>query len=443
MNDALVSERMRKVIIVAPHFPPSNLAAVHRTRLFAKHLPEFGWKPIVVTVSHEHYEENLDWDLVKLVPDDLRVEQVSALPTQPFRLIGNIAIRGFPPLLRRILQIDREEGADFLYLPIPPHYAALLGPLAHWLRGLPYGIDYIDPWVQPRWHPDERIFNKHWIARKLAPALEPIAVRRASLITGVAEGYYQDMLERNPHVREQAVTEAMPYGGEREDHRAVSALGKEPYLFQNGDGRFHFVYAGALLPKAMKPLDHMLRSIASHPDVFENVRFHFIGTGASPDDPEGYMVRPLAEYYGLWKSVIYEYPSRIPYVDALVHQEEADAVFILGSTEPHYTPSKVYQGVLAEKPIFAILHQASTACEVVSETGAGCVLRFAGPSDLDSIEETFSEEVATFLHFAEHFDPSQVDRSTFERYSARRVTESLAKALNEAVPCTSEARRSN
>ena len=46
----------RRVLIVAPHFPPSNLAAVHRSRLFALHLREFGWEPIVVTVHHDRYE---------------------------------------------------------------------------------------------------------------------------------------------------------------------------------------------------------------------------------------------------------------------------------------------------------------------------------------------------------------------------------------------------
>jgi glycosyltransferase involved in cell wall biosynthesis len=424
---------MRRVLIVAPHFPPSNLAAVHRTRLFARHLPEFGWEPIVVTVHHDYYEERLDWDLVALVPDDLRVEKVSAVPTEPLRVVGNIALRGFLPLLLRILRLDKEVGIDFLYLPIPPNFGALLGPIVHMLRGLPYGIDYIDPWVQPQWHPDERPLNKHWVARKLAHVLEPIAVRNASLITGVAEGYYDDVLERNPHLKEQAVTAAMPYGGEPADHRAVADLERAPYLFQNDGETFRFVYAGALLPKAMEPLDRMLRAIAEHPDQFEDVHFHFIGTGTSPDDPEGYKVRPVAERYNLWSSVIHEHPPRIPYLDALVHQEAADAVFVLGSTEPHYTPSKVYQGVLAEKPVFAVLHEASSACDVIRETGAGRVLDFSGPSDLETIDRSFSDEMAAFRQFAAAFEPSQVDRSTFEQYSARSVTETLAEALDSAV----------
>ena len=85
---------MKKVIIVSPHFPPSNLAAVHRARLFAKHLPAFGWKPIVLTVHYKHYEEALDWNLYKLIDSELQVETADAFPTGPIRIIGDIGLRG-------------------------------------------------------------------------------------------------------------------------------------------------------------------------------------------------------------------------------------------------------------------------------------------------------------------------------------------------------------
>ena len=54
---------MRKILIISPHFPPSNLAAVHRSRLFAHHLPAFGWEPIILTVHEKFYEEKLDHNL--------------------------------------------------------------------------------------------------------------------------------------------------------------------------------------------------------------------------------------------------------------------------------------------------------------------------------------------------------------------------------------------
>lgn len=427
---------VKRVLIVAPHFPPSNLAAVHRSRLFAQHLSAFEWEPTVLTVHHDFYEESLDWDLARLVPDDLHVERVTALPTEWLRRvgIGDIGLRGFVPMLRRILALADEEGIDFLYIPVPSFYTALLGRIVHRLRGIPYGIDYIDPWVF-KWTDGWQPLSKHWVSRQLADVLEPIALREAVLITGVAEGYYDAVLERNPHLRTQAVTAAMPYGGEAEDHRRLREIGGEPYLFRSESGApapFRFLYAGALLPLAYEPLQMVFRAIAEQREVFKNVRFHFVGTGTSPDDPEGYNVRPIAEEYGLWGDIVTEHPARISYMDVLVHLKVVDGVFILGSTEPHYTPSKVYQGVLSQKPIFAVLHEASTACEVLRETGAGRVLSFAGENDVDRIEAEFVPAYEDFRRFAETFDPARVDLGAFETYSARNVTRMLAEALDKA-----------
>ena len=423
---------MKRVLLVAPHFPPSNLAAVHRARLFAQHLPAFGWEPVVLTVHHDDYTEELDWNLAALVPDAVRVERVRAsrepVEVGRYRLVGDVVLRAYGPLLRRALEIVDAERIDFVYVLIPSFYGALLGRAIHDRRGTPYGIDYIDPWVVLT---EPAFGTKAWVAQKLARALEPWAVRDASLITGVAEGYYEAVLDRNPHLR-RAVTAAMPYGGEGEDHRKVAEMGVEPWLFER-DGRFRLLYAGALLPQAIEPLHRVCRAIAAHRDLFDDVELFFVGTGSSPDDAEGYQVRPVAERYGLWGTVIREHPARIPYLDVLAHLDAARGVFILGSTEPHYTPSKVYQGVLSERPIFAVLHQASTACDVLRRTGAGRVLAFDGEAGLDAIESGFADAFLDFRTFAHDFRPADVDREAFDEFSARNVTRTLAAALDDAA----------
>jgi hypothetical protein len=50
---------------------PSNLAAVHRSRLFMRNIyPLLDGKPFILTVDEQHYEERLDWNLYKLLPTD-------------------------------------------------------------------------------------------------------------------------------------------------------------------------------------------------------------------------------------------------------------------------------------------------------------------------------------------------------------------------------------
>src|SRR5665647_600918 len=117
---------LKKILILYPHFPPSNLAGVHRPRLFAQHLPSFGWEPVVLTVHEKYYEEALDPNLEKLLPPTLRIEKVNAFRVTRPRLIGDIGLRAFFQLYKRAKQIIRSEKIDFLYITIPSFYTCLL-----------------------------------------------------------------------------------------------------------------------------------------------------------------------------------------------------------------------------------------------------------------------------------------------------------------------------
>lgn len=424
---------LKKVLIIYPHFPPSNLAGVHRPRLFAQHLPAFGWTPVILTVHENFYEEKLDWNLVKLLPNDLRIEKVKARKVGKRRWIGDIGLRAFFQLYKRAKQLIKTEGFDFVYIPIPSFYVALIGRWLHASTGIRYGIDYIDPWVH-HFPGSEKVFSRHWFSTKIANMLEPIAIKKASLITGVAEGYYKSVLDRNPHlIKNGTIHGAMPYGGEKKDHEILKSLHISTYLFERKPNKVQLIYAGAMLPKSYGLLEGIFQSIQGHPQLFENTEFHFIGTGKTPNDQNGYNIKPLAEKYGLWNKTIFEYPARIPYLDVLVHLDAADGVFILGSTEPHYTPSKTYQGVLSKKPLMAVLHSSSTAVDVIRNSIAGIVLDFDGEREVEKVSETFHNFFKQFLDYLSAFNPDQVDMTVFEKFSASAVTATLSNLMNQAM----------
>ena len=127
-----------------------------------------------------------------------------------------------------------------------------------------------------------------------------------------------------------------------------------------------------------------------------------------------------------WETIVFEYPQRIPYLDVLVHLDSADAVFILGSTEPHYTPSKVYQGILAGKPILAVLHAKSSAAAIIEEAVAGKVLTFNGAEDITSIYQNFATAWQQFTHYLATFNPENVNQIAFNKYSAWNVVGTLS-----------------
>lgn len=401
---------------------------MHRARLFAQHLPSYGWEPTILTVHENYYEEKLDYNLEKLLPKNLQIVKVSAI--KRFGPIGDIGLRAFRSLYKKAKELLLSKEYDFLYIPIPSFYTALLGRLLHNSTGIKYGIDYIDPWVHE--FPGSKVkWSRAWWATKLANFLEPIAVQKASLITGVAENYYLPVIDRNKAL-ENVLHGAMPYGGEINDHHSANELGIEPYLFVEKDRKFQFVYAGAMLPKAYEPLEKICRSIAANPVIFEDIEFHFIGTGKSPNDALGFNIKQLAEQYGLWNKTIFEYPARIPYLDVLVHLNNADAVFVLGSTEPHYTPSKMYQGILSCKPILAVLHEESTAAGVLVESNAGVLIKI-GNENTALLENSFINGLNAFQLFYSTFNFSQVNQAIFEKYSAAAVTKELATLLDKVI----------
>lgn len=422
---------MKKVLIIYPHFPPSNLVGVHRVRLFAQHLPDFEWQPTILTINEKYYEEKLDYNLVKLLPQNLRIEKVNAFSVGKVRLVGDIGLRGFFQLYKRAKELILTEKFDILYISISSFYCALLGRWLHKTTGIKYGIDYQDPWVH-EFPGSNKILSRHWFSTRLAKFLEPIAVKNASFITGVSESYYLPVIQRNPHLKK-IITGAMPMGGEIKDHEMVEALNVAPYLFKKKSEKFQFVYAGAMLPKGYKPLDNFFQAIASNPEIFKNVEFHFIGTGKTPNDENGFNIKAIAEKFGLWNTIIFEYPARIPYLDVLVHLNIADAVFILGSTEPHYTPSKVFQAVLSKKPILAILHKASTAVEIISTAKIGMVVTFSGEEDIDSIKNNFVSLFNEFLLFQKLYNAEKINIEMFDQYSAKEVTKTLANLLEQVA----------
>jgi hypothetical protein len=139
-------------------------------------------------------------------------------------------------------------------------------------------------------------------------------------------------------------------------------------------------------------------------------------------------VLPRARQAGVVEMVD-EHPHRIGYVDTLNHLEQCAAVLVLGSTERHYTPSKVFQAILSKRPVFAMLHAESTAIGMIERARAGKVLPLTeqimpGPVAVADALQAMIEAPA--------HDASAVDGSAFEALSARASAKALAEALDRA-----------
>ena len=58
--------------------------------------------------------------------------------------------------------------------------------------------------------------------------------------------------------------------------------------------------------------------------------------------------------------MVTETPDRLDYLDALAVLTHASGILLLGSSEPHYTASKLYPALLARRPVLAVFHEKSS-----------------------------------------------------------------------------------
>lgn len=366
---------MRRVLFVSPHFPPDTSAGTHRARLLAPHLPAAGWEPTILTVDAPSIEGRQDPGLLALVGPGVQVERVRAWPAAVTRRagLGDLGLRAYLPMRARAFALARRARFDAVAITIYPTYTALLGPRLRAAFGLPFVLDYQDPWVS-EWGrrvgggPGGRPDAKSRLTRALAERLEPQVVSAAAGLTAVSAGTLDAVIARMPAAAALPRAE-IPLGLEPADAEGLDGVANP--VFSRGDGRLHLVYVGTVLPLGLETLDAFLGAVAglreAAPALAARLRIHFVGTANTTDPAAPARALPRARMAGV-ADLVSEHPPRLDYRVALRVQRDADVLLLLGSSEPHYTASKLFPALLARRPIVAAYHAASTVVSMLRST---------------------------------------------------------------------------
>lgn len=417
---------MKTVLIIYPHWVPANLAGVQRPRLIGNYLKQFGWKPLLLTVESQFYEEPLDPLMQKTVSDDIEVIYTKAYKVTKPRLIGDIGIRAYPFLKKRALKLCQERKIDFIWIPIPSFYTAILGRELHDKTGIPYGIDYIDPWVRD-------ISNQNDLRARLsqfvARILEPYAIKKAALITGVSTPYYQPVIDRN--FKTEPIHAGMPYGFDPNDHAIELKDINLPWSDQPNCKPW--IYAGAFLPNSHLFVQSFFATIVSlkKEDKWDNnIRIFFIGTGPYPAK----RITAYAEDYGI-SEIVTEHRDRFPFLHVLNFLAKADRVLLFGSTEKHYTASKTFQCLLSKRPLLSMLHAKSSAIDIIKTAEANDFL-FAyqnGDTRLTIVEQL----KPILVNFQKNVDWNP-NLDSLSAYNSKQSAQVLSDAMTKALLKTNE-----
>lgn len=429
---------MRSVVILAPDFSPSGRPPALRIRFFASHLQDFGWKPIIVATDPSYYETAIDEENEKLLPPNLTVIRTKAIPahlTRRFRL-GDLGWRSLLHNWSTLKQAIREYRPDVLLLPTPPSAGLLLGRLARARFGIPYVIDLIDPiatdyyWKLPR----SQRPPKWWLSSRVARFLERIVLRRASHITAVDSSYAADALRRYPWLSTSDVT-GVPYGGELADFDYVRHNPRPNQIFETNDGLFHMCYVGVvghyMIPTVRAIFAAFALGLQRNPELFGRVRMHFVGTNYT-HQPQP-QVMPHAEAARLTK-FIDEHPARVPYLDAIQLMLNSSALLVLGSEEAHYTASKIFPCIMANRPLLAVFHQQSSVVEILRRTHAAEPVTFASVHELNNSAERIFQAWRELL-LNKQTIPDDERMQMFAPYTTRAMTAGMARVFENVMEC--------
>jgi hypothetical protein len=344
---------------------------------------------------------------------------VKAWKVRKPRIVGDIGLRAFIQLRKRALDLIKEKKIDFIWIPIPSFYTAILGRLLFDKTSIPYGIDYIDPWVRDI---SNRKNLRSVLSLFIARILEPYAIKKAALLTGVAEAYYKPVLERN-FKNNRPVHVAMPYGFDPGDHQIKIENLKYPW--DEYPDCIPYLYAGAFLPNSGLFIDLLFKSIArlkAENKFNKQIKLFFLGTG----NYQHKSITAYASEYAINEHIV-EIRDRFPFLEVLNLLSAAKGVLLIGSTEKHYTASKTFQSILSGRPVFGILHGESTAVDVFKECRANTYLvEYAENSKI----EVFSNEIEnTFSNFLSQNKEYHPDYLILDKYSAKQSARFLVQAI--------------
>lgn len=430
---------MKKVLIVSPHFPPINAPDMQRVRLALPHFRSHGWEPTVLAVAPDFIEGGV-WEplLEATYPADVRVVRVGGLPPKFTRWagVGNLWWRCGRALRRAGDALLARERFAAAFFSTTQFSAFRLGPRWHRRCGLPYILDYQDPWVNDYYErtgsrpPGGRLrfALSQWSARRA----EPHVLRSAAGVVAVSAAYAELLARLYPWFSADRVR-VLPFGAAPEDLTLAARHAPARPLIDFADGYRHLVYAGrggVDMAEALTVLFRAFRRFrATHPIEAARWRLHFIGTGYAPPPLGEDTVMPIAKAERV-ADVVSEHRYRVPYFDALYYLSRAGALVAIGSSDPGYSASKVFPYLLAGRPLLLLYHAQSPVLQLATQLGAGTRVGFGGPTSLD--EATTHVEMQWFVGGG-WAQAVRIGEEAFAPYSARAMTAALAGVLDAAT----------
>ncbi len=390
---------LKKVLVIAYYFPPMGLSGVQRTLKFVKYLPEFGWKPIVLTITptaYYAYDETLlneldttQVEIYRTETKDVTKTAASLSHSREFklpsalmrRLMSLVSQTFFIPdnkigwkkfALQKADEIIAEHGdIDLIFSTAPPFTSHLIALELRKKYQLPTVVDFRDPWVENPLHVYPTPFH-----RRAHQRLEEQVVLGVDKIITVNRALKEQLLrvyrDRLTHKDIAIITHG--YDTKDFEHLPKSRM---------NTGKFRLLYSGTFHSSERTPKPFLLglkKAIEKNPELKEKVEARFIGLF-----PMEYM--KFAQSLGLDGLIQVEgYKS---HHDALLENVQADVLWATQSDVKHIetiTQSKLFEYVACGRTLFGIVPDGASKQFILEANGV-----VAHPNQPDEIASKLLE----------------------------------------------------
>ena len=338
-------------MIISHNFAPSGGGGVQRTVKFVKYLTRFGWEPIVLTVCGEYFEV-IDEDIVKDVPEDIKIyrtrslmskKRTDAFRKETLRGQGNSTVRGreqikgmknkflwtvrdlimvpdtqigwVPIAFVSALKIIKKHKIDVIYTTGGPFSTFLTGYALKKITRKPWVVDFRDAWTQFSYRTWENRFRK-----RLEHFMEHRILFNASTVVTATKSMSDYFVKMYPDIPESKYS-VIHNGFDPCDFKDIP---KKEFL------RFTICYTGQVRFDMYSP-EYFFKALAlllrECVEIRKNIQVIFVGTFAED-------CRSLISEYGL--EDIVKIKGYLPHREAIAYQKSASVLLMLLNVKRAY-----------------------------------------------------------------------------------------------------------
>jgi len=443
-DNAVAAPKMKRVLVVSFDFPPCRTSAVYRMTGLTKYLPQFGWRPTVLTIRRA--EGDQEPRLLERLPP-----QVDVVRTQYLRISGwenstANAFQGFGGLrsaptdarqprfdrylrslgelvrstlyfpddkvgwvpfgLAKAIQLHRDQPFDLVYTTNPPRSAPIIGLLLKILHGVPWVSEFMDPWYPPQGR----------IRRKSEDWLQAQLVRKADRVVAMVEQHAEE-LRRLFNIPAEKLA-VVRNGFFEEDFPSTETAPDYPLA----PGCFHLSHFGTIYPDNSGSFFPALTELVrERPELKKRLRINIVGY------PSENILRYATE--GELKDIM-QIHGFVPDRTQVLQMMRSSHCLLLFWGRPDFSrlavAGKTYDYLRVGRPILAVTHEGGVK-ELVEEAKAGWVVP---PDNTEAIKQA----LRTVLWNHRGDDAPRPSRPEFvAQFRWDRQAEKLARVFHEAV----------